>query len=108
MLLPMLLTLQALVAVLRWHLYSSTPETYTTSGVVGSTFTSLVKAPYSSTVLLLVQSSQSVPAALVVRYRPRKVSLLLAKSAYLRSGLLADCARLMRLVVPPAGSPVVT
>ena len=108
MLLPMLLTLHAPVDALRWHLYNSTPDTYTTSGVVGSTFTSLVNAPYSSMVALLVHSSQLVPAALVVRYRPRKVSPLLAMSAYLRSGLLADCFRLMRLVVPPAGRPVVS
>ena len=67
MLAPMLLTLQTPVDALRRHLYSSTPDTYTTSGVVGSTFTSLVKAPYSSTVGLLVHSSQLVPAAVVVR-----------------------------------------
>ena len=104
----MLVALQVPVAGLRIHLYNSTPETYTTSGVVGSTFTSLVNAPYSSMVALLVHSSQSVPAALVVRYRPRNASPLLAISAYLRSGLLADCARLMRLVVLPAGRPVVS
>ena len=93
-------------AALRRHLYTPTPETYTTSGVVGSTLTSLVKAPYSSMVALPVHSSQVVPAAVVVRYSPMNASSLPATSAYLRSGLLADCARLIRLVALTAGRPV--
>src|SRR4051794_6000822 len=62
----------------RTHLYNSTPDTYTMSGVVGSTLMSLVNAPYTWMVELLVQSSQSVPAAAIVRYNPRKISELLA------------------------------
>src|SRR6267378_6286418 len=85
---PMLVTVQLPLADLT-HLYSSTPETYTMSGVVGSTLTSLVNAPYTSIVELLVQSSQSVPTAVVVRYKPRKASELLAMRAERRAGLLA-------------------
>src|SRR5919112_2477218 len=108
MLCPTLVTLHASATGSRTHLYSSTPLTYTTLGVVGSTLTSLVKAPYSLMVVESVHNCQVVPEAVLVRYRPRNLSLLLAISAYLWAGLLADCFRLIRLVELPAGSPPVS